>query len=155
MGGVSPRFLIVDGHSVIYAWPELRTLHQGRPREARETLIRRLERFHDVGTWEVTVIFDGRSGTPPPRRPGDMVVAYSRKDQTADSVIEGMVAGHPNRQAITVVTADHAERTTVEALGGFCASPEWLRLEMAAAQVDFEEDFRQFRRHKGGGERGV
>jgi len=27
---VQPEFLIVDGHSVIFAWPELRALHERR-----------------------------------------------------------------------------------------------------------------------------
>jgi uncharacterized protein len=34
------RYLIVDGHSVIFAWPELRKLHARRSSLAREALIK-------------------------------------------------------------------------------------------------------------------
>jgi len=153
----SPRYLLVDGHSVIHAWPELRALHRRQPRQAREELVRKLRYFHDVGNWNVTIVFDGKSGpTAEPRRPGDLVVAYSRGDQTADSVIEALVAAQPAqasagqaaRANVTVVTADEAERVTVEALGSYCVSPEWLRLEMESAQADFDETFRQAKRRE-------
>ncbi len=145
---MTPRYLVIDGHSVLFSWPDLRALHQRQPRQAREELVRRLERLHDAGRWDVTLVFDGKAGAAPARRPGDMVVAYSRRDQTADSVIEALVASQKekDRAAVTVVTADGAEKTTVEALGAFCASPEWLRLEMESVSADFEETFAQFRR---------
>jgi len=147
----SPRYLLVDGHSVIHAWPELRAVHRRQPRQAREELVRKLRYFHDVGGWNVTIVFDGKSGpVAEPRRPGDLVVAYSRADQTADSVIEGLVAAvaQAARANVTVVTADEAERVTVEALGGYCVSPEWLQLEMRSAQADFDETFRQAKRRE-------
>ena len=37
---MSQQFLIVDGHSVIFAWPELRALHKRRTASAREQLIK-------------------------------------------------------------------------------------------------------------------
>ncbi len=97
------------------------------------------------------MVFDGKSGPEEARRAGDLGVLYSRRDQTADSVIEGMVAALKGEaRNATVVTADGAERVTVEALGGYCVSPEWLELEMQAAAADFEEMFRQSRRRNGG-----
>ena len=41
------RYLIVDGHSVIFAWPELRKLHARRSSLAREALIKRLRDYQD------------------------------------------------------------------------------------------------------------
>ncbi len=143
---MTPRYLVIDGHSVLFSWPELRGLHQRQPRQAREELIRRLEKFHDAGSWELTLVFDGKAGTAPVRRPGDMVVAYSKRDQTADAVIEALVASQKDRSTVTVVTADEAEKTTVEALGGFCVSPEWLKLEMESVLADFGETLSQVRR---------
>jgi hypothetical protein len=143
---MTPRYLVIDGHSVLFAWPELRGLHQRQPRQAREELIRRLEKFHDAGSWELTLVFDGKAGGTPVRRPGDMVVAYSQRDQTADSVIEALVAAQKDRSTITVVTADEAERTTVEALGAFCVSPGWLLLEMESVLADFGETLARIRR---------
>jgi hypothetical protein len=36
------RYLIVDGHSIIFGWPELRKLHARRSSLAREALLKQL-----------------------------------------------------------------------------------------------------------------
>ena len=42
------RYLIVDGHSVIFAWPELRKLHQRRMALARDALVKTLTEYQDA-----------------------------------------------------------------------------------------------------------
>ena len=42
------RFLLVDGHSMIFAWEELRQLHEQRMALAREALCQRLQAYQDV-----------------------------------------------------------------------------------------------------------
>ena len=146
-----PHYLVVDGHSVIFALADLLSLHRRRPVDAREELVRRLRRLHDMGSWEVTVVFDGQSGRQGPaekKTSGDLVVAYSKAGQTADSVIEALVAGQTAkvREAITVITADGGERATVEGLGAYCLSPDWLEAEIRSVAADFEEEFRRARK---------
>jgi uncharacterized protein len=123
-------YLLVDGHSVIYAWASLRQIHQERPALARDALIRTLEHLHDSSEWRVTVVFDGRYGISPPRRRHDMVVAYSSADESADSIIERLVGTTGKAGEITVVTADLAERRTVESLGALSLDPAWLAEEI-------------------------
>src|SRR5215475_7976654 len=53
------RYLIVDGHSVIFAWPELRKLHARRSSLAREALIKQLRDYQDWTGVRVVVVFDG------------------------------------------------------------------------------------------------
>ena len=62
------RYLIVDGHSVIFAWPELRGLQARRSSLARESLIKQLRDYQDWTGVRVVVVFDGkgeRSGRAP------------------------------------------------------------------------------------------
>jgi uncharacterized protein len=129
---VPNAYLVVDGHSVIYAWPELRQYHQRQPRQARDHLIRELQAVHDEGTWAVTLIFDGKHGSPAVPDKAGYIVRYSPAGKTADSLIENLVATQSEkvRPQITVVTADQAERHVVESLGAFCVSPDWLALEI-------------------------
>ncbi|PYK20611.1 MAG: hypothetical protein DME55_01760 [Verrucomicrobia bacterium] len=54
------RYLIVDGHSVIFAWPELRKLHARRSSSAREALIKQLRDYQDWTGVRVVVVFDGK-----------------------------------------------------------------------------------------------
>ena len=129
---MAAQFLVVDGHSVIHAWPELRSQHSRRPRQARDSLVAQLRGFHDTTDWRVTLVFDGRAGISDIPDQAGFIVRYSSTEQTADSLIEALVAAQPEktRQLITVITADQAERHAVESMGALCLSPDWLRLEL-------------------------
>lgn len=127
---MSARYLVVDGHSVIFAWPALRSLHAQNRAAARKALADHLQHLHDTTPWRVTLVLDGKMGTAPgtPKgRPTDMVTCYATADQTADSIIERLVASSGVAKDILVITADEAEKLTVESLGANTASPAWLR----------------------------
>jgi predicted RNA-binding protein with PIN domain len=137
---MSARYLVVDGHSVIFSWPELRGLHDRNRASARRTLAGQLGRLHDTSSWRVTLVLDGKMGGPAregPARTDEMVVCYGTRDQTADSIIERLVAGSGRAGEILVVTADEVEKRTVESLGATGVSPEWLRQEMERCAVSF------------------
>ncbi len=138
---MSARYLVIDGHSVIFAWPDLRGLHDRNRAAARKALADSLQQLHDTTSWRVTLILDGKLGTVVSgvRKPTDMVVSYATADQTADSVIERLVASSGVAKDILVITADEAERLTVESLGAATASPAWLREEMEREQAFFSE----------------
>jgi predicted RNA-binding protein with PIN domain len=59
---VAPDYLLVDGHSIIFAWPDLRTLHQRRTALAREALIKQLRDYQDWSGTRVVVVFDETIG---------------------------------------------------------------------------------------------
>src|SRR5213592_736497 len=56
----STRYLIVDGHSIIFAWPELRRLHARRSSLAREALLKQLRNYQDWTGVRVVIVFDGK-----------------------------------------------------------------------------------------------
>ena len=92
---MSVRYLVVDGHSVIFAWHDLRALHERNRALARKTLADFLRQMHDTTEWRVTLVLDGKLGTVvknPTPKPTDMVICYATADQTADSIIERLVA---------------------------------------------------------------
>jgi uncharacterized protein len=122
------RYLIVDGHSVIFAWPELRALHERRSSLGREALIKQLRHYQDWTGVHVAVVFDGRgSKVSELSDPGEIQIFYSRAGQTADAVIERLAAKYAADSDLIVATSDSMERQTVMALGGECISPEGLR----------------------------
>lgn len=143
------RYLVIDGHSVIFAWPDLRALHDRNRASARKALADQLQHLHDTTPWRVTLVLDGKLGTtpgsPPPKRE-DMVVCYATADQTADSIIERLVAASGLAKEILVITADEAERLTVESLGGMTASPAWLRAELEREGATFSVELERIHR---------
>ncbi len=137
---MSGRYLVVDGHSVIFSWTDLRALHQRNRAAARKALADRLQVLHDSTGWRVTLVLDGTHGTPPVQQHSqDMVTVYATADQTADSIIERLVAASGEAARVTVITADEVERRLVESLGAATASPNWLREEMAREGADFQD----------------
>jgi predicted RNA-binding protein with PIN domain len=140
---MSARYLVVDGHSVIFSWPDLRALHDRNRAAARKALAENLRRLHDTTFWRVTLVLDGKLGAVVPTGPTRnhaMVVCYGTEDQTADSIIERLVAASGVAGDILVVTADEVEKRTVESLGATAVSPEWLRQEMERSEFTFSAE---------------
>ena len=122
------RYLIVDGHSVIFAWPDLRKLHQRRPVLAREALIKRLRDYQDWTGIHVVAVFDGTGDrVTESSDPGEIHVFYSKRGQTADTIVERLASKYAKRFDLSVATSDSLERQTVHASGASWISPEMLR----------------------------
>ena len=123
------QVLIVDGHSAIFAWPELRKLHDSRTARARSELISMLTRYQDASGIHVVVVFDGegRQTDRAGGKDGDILVLYSRDGETADTVIERIVARKADGMRLTVASNDRAELETVSAFGGDCIGLRTLR----------------------------
>src|SRR5215212_1432584 len=122
------RYLLVDGHSIIFAWPELRRLHQRRTALARDSLSKRLRDYQDWTGVRVVLVFDGKGAEVSAQSdPHDIQVMYSRKGQTADAIVERLASKYADRFDVTVATSDLLERQTVTSFGAISISPEMLR----------------------------
>jgi uncharacterized protein len=129
------RYLIVDGHSVIFAWSELRKLQARRSSLAREALIKRLRDYQDWAGVRVVVVFDGKGRKiEATSAPADIQVFYSRTGQTADAIIERLASKYARRFELMVATSDSMEGETVEACGAEWISPEALRSLLLGAR---------------------
>ena len=122
------EYLIVDGHSVIFAWPELRKLHGRRTSLAREALTKKLRDYQDWTGTRVAVVFDGKGSTVSEiSHPGEIQIFYSRAGQTADSIIERLASKYARSFRLLVATDDVLEQETASASGAECISAEALR----------------------------
>ena len=129
------RYLIVDGHSVIFAWPELRKLHARRSSLAREVLIRQLRDYQDWTGVRVVAVFDGKGKkVEATSDPGDVQIFYSRTGQSADAIIERLASKYAKRFELMVATSDLMEAETVHACGAESISPDGLRELLAEAR---------------------
>ena len=128
------RYLIVDGHSIIFGWSDLRKLHSRRAVLARDALIKQLRDYQDWTGDKVVVVFDGQG----PRvsataYPLDVQIFYARRGQSADAIIERLACKYAARFPMIVATSDLLEMETVNACGAACISPEGLRDLLDAA----------------------
>ena len=110
------RYLIVDGHSVIFAWSELRKLHARRSSLAREALIKQLRDYQDWTGVRVVVVFDGKGrNIEAISGPAEVQVFYSRTGQTADAIIERLASKYAKRFDLIVATSDSMDQALEEA----------------------------------------
>lgn len=144
---MKPKVLIVDGHSMIFQWPELTRLHERKTAAARELLVQMLTALQDGSDWTVAVVFDGKgekaSDATEPHR---IHVFYSKAGQTADSIIERLAAKYASTYEVTVATDDRLERVTAESFGSMTISSLQLRSEISAAEESVRATIRRLRR---------
>ena len=133
----SQRFLLIDGHSVIHAWDDLRRLHKMGDKRylAREELLKRMRTLQDMSGQRVVVVFDGiGSKITEEHSKDDVQVFYADAGHTADAVIEQLAAKYASQFAIRVCTADRMIWDSVRASGAEWISPELLRFEWQSAE---------------------
>lgn len=141
------RVLIVDGHSMIFQWPDLSMRHARNSAAAREALVRMLQGLQDATDWTVAVVFDGKgSHNSEASEPDGIKVFYSKSGQTADSVIERLAAKYSSECDVTVATDDHMERTTVSAFGASTMSSVQLWDEIGEAGRELDAKIRALRK---------
>ncbi len=140
-------FLIVDGHSIIFAWPQLLALQRRSGASARENLIKILTEYQDLSGVNVVVVFDGKGERiNEVTEPGGIQIFYSNAGRTADEIVERLVAKYGHKHAITVATADLLEQQTVISFGAQCVGSEGLRRRIEDARADFATEMKRRRK---------
>jgi predicted RNA-binding protein with PIN domain len=141
------RVLIVDGHSVIFAWPEMRALHTRRTSLARDALVKVLTEYQDSSGVHVVAVFDGKGAhANEATEPGGIQIFYSGVDQTADDIIERLAAKYATQHDITVATSDHLEQMTVTTFGANWIPAESLPSLLNESRQDLDRELKKLKR---------
>lgn len=139
--------ILVDGYSLLHAWPELAARKPRHSEAARDELTRVLTLYQDAIGTPITLFFDG-AGSPPdvPKNesPRHVEVLFSRAGETADDLIERAAHRFQPYGEVLAVTDDSVERDTVIALGG-SASPCLCFISEVESALD--EIARDLKRH--------
>lgn len=137
------EYLLVDGHSVIFGWPELRAMHARNREAARGVLVRHLTNYQDQTGTRVVVVFDGRGGrVNEATEEAGIQIFYSSAETTADDIIERLAAKYASKRSITVATSDSMERQTVFTFGADSISVDTLRDWLERAEKEFARTLR-------------
>jgi len=136
------EIILVDGYNVIHAWPEPAARLRESLEAAREELVARLLPLAHLGEAELLVVFDaGSTGNPAVsvEERGGLRVLYSRRGQSADSLIEELSGRLAPSFRVTVVTADRPQGDLAFFHGASVIGPAGLRDRAAAALRELEE----------------
>ena len=139
--------ILVDGFSLLHAWPQLA---KGKPRfsaAARDELINQIRRYGDAISTPITIVFDGAGPAPNVgiESPSTTMceILYSKSGQTADDIIERVTAKLVQYGEVLVVSNDFAERDTVASVGGTVCSCEYFIRMIQSALGEFEKDLKR------------
>ena len=115
------KVLIVDGHSAVFSTPDLAEIHQHDMRRARTELVRDLTHFQDTSDYHVVLVFDGKGEKLDQelRQEKDILVMYSKTNQSADAVIERIVAQQAKKFKVEVASNDRFVLDTISIFGAF------------------------------------
>lgn len=135
-------YLLVDGHSVMHAWPELRRnqVVASKRHLARLELMQRLRHYQDMTGIQVVLVFDGTQAKRGEEREKEgLQIIYADSSTTADNILERLAAKYASQFSLRVVSADGMVRETVLALGAEWISPDMLALLCADAEKDMRD----------------
>jgi predicted RNA-binding protein with PIN domain len=141
--------ILVDGYSLLHAWPELAPGKARHSAAARDELIHHLTLYRDAIGTPITVVFDGANNdirlstvesTP------EMEILYSRAGQTADDIIERVAHRMKEFGEVLAVTDDFAERDTVIAMGGMASSCLSFIQAVEGALGELQDDIKMHNR---------
>ena len=143
---------LIDGYSLLHAWPELARGKARHSAAARDELIHILTQYRDAAGTPITVFFDGAGAAPGTARhhsTPEMEVVFSSDGRSADDLIERVAHRFRTYGEVLVVTDDYAVRDTVIGFGGMAASCDnfiaQVRAELEALQSELQNHNRRER----------
>lgn len=133
----------MDGYNVIGAWPQLIELKAISLEEARLALIELMGEYQAITGTKVFIVFDAYQVPGPTKQYNQsrVKVLFSDENETADELIERLVAGWRNkRRTIFVATSDFTQQTVVFGQGAYRipARELYYRVENAKRQIASE-----------------
>lgn len=127
--------IIIDGYNLIRQTAELSCLDRRDLQQGREALLDMLAAYKKIKRHRITVVFDGTDAYSlfrPRDRVKGIVVVFSRRGETADTVIKRMA--EREREGALVVSSDRdVAGFAVSQKAAVVSSPDFMdRLTMAA-----------------------
>ncbi len=108
--------VLVDGYNFIFHFIKAKTMDNNSLAFYRDRLINDLIAYHDHKKKDVVIVFDARHSHNQARACHyyhNIKVMYSKRGETADSVIEKLVESNQKYDKIYVVTSDYTQQKVI------------------------------------------
>lgn len=134
--------LFVDGYNIIGAWQELAHLRDVDLEMARQKLIDEMIAYQATSHYNIVLVFDGHlvknnKGTKEVYR--NIEVIYTKEGETADTMIERLVANLPRYHKTYVATSDRVEQEFILTKGALRISARELKLWLNEAKLEIKK----------------
>ena len=141
---LKPKYIIVDGYNIIFAWEELAKTAQGDIDAARRRLCDMLSSYAGFTKVKLVVVFDGykQKGNPGEKSQfHNIQVVYTKEGETCDAYIESLVHDIGSNYSVKVATSDNLVQLSSFRSGVLRMSARELLLEVDAARKEMGEHF--------------
>ena len=141
---LKPKYIIVDGYNIIFAWEELAEIAKGDIEAARRRLCDILSSYAGFTKVKLLVVFDGykQKGNPGEKSQfHNIQVVYTKEGETCDAYIEALVHDIGGNYAVRVATSDNLVQLSSFRSGVLRMSARELQLEVEAARKEMGEHF--------------
>lgn len=136
------KIYLIDGYNVLNSIDDLRAVMKSDLGKAREELIRNVIAQTAYEGSEAIIVFDGRAEGVSDRQlynRGRVEVIFTRKDETADDLIERIVYSMGQEVNMSLVTADYLQQKTVLAKNILRIPPRELWDMVKKTEAEIEE----------------
>lgn len=130
--------LFVDGYNIIGAWQEMAKLRDVDLESARRKLIDEMIEYQAISHYRIVLVFDGhlvKNNKGSKEVYGNIEVIYTKEGETADTMIERLVAHLPRYHRTYVATSDRLEQEFILTKGALRISARELRLWLKEAKL--------------------
>ena len=141
---LKPKYIIVDGYNIIFAWDELREIAQGDIDAARRRLCDILSSYAGFTKVKLVVVFDGykQKGNPGEKSQfHNIQVVYTKEGETCDAYIEALAHDIGGNYNLRVATSDNLVQLSSFRSGVLRMSARELLLDVEAARKEMGEHF--------------
>jgi len=143
---LKPKYIIVDGYNIIFAWEELAKLAKGDLDAARRRLCDILSSFAGFTKTKLVVVFDGykQKGNPGEKSQfHNIQVVYTREGETGDAYIEALVHDIGTNYNLRVATSDSLVQLSSFRSGVLRMSARELYEEVEMARKEMKQHFQK------------
>ena len=143
---LKPKYIIVDGYNIIFAWEELARLARGDLDAARRRLCDILSSFAGFTKTKLVVVFDGykQKGNPGEKSQfHNIQVVFTREGETGDAYIEALVHDIGTNYNLRVATSDSLVQLSSLRSGVLRMSARELFEEVEAARKEMGQHFQK------------
>lgn len=141
-----PKYLLIDGYNVIFAWEELKELAEKNIDGARGALMDILCDYQAICQMEVILVFDAYRVAGHATEFCDyqnIHVVYTKEAETADYYIEHFAHENSRKYDITVVTSDGLEQVIIRGAGCGLISSREFEEEVKRRKDSFRKEYEE------------
>lgn len=139
-----PKYMLVDGYNVIFAWDELNMLAKENIDAARDALKDILCNYQAMKKINLIVVFDAYRVKGHNTEIGtyhNINVVFTKEAETADAYIEKFSHENGGKYDITVVTSDGLEQIIIRGQGCKLMSAREFKEEVEAVNRELREQY--------------